>query len=125
MMSWTAIVRFLTMVSLVLAPVIMMGGAPANASPVASPGAHHSERMSAAHCAEMGAKMATDGEDDGSGFPQGDCLTHCAIACAATAPVGAADLAAPALPRMVRLAPLVSPMRGLTPETTDPPPRIA
>ena len=121
MMSWTAIVRFLTMISLVLAPVIMLGGTAGAASPMALATGHHDEQMSAAHCAEMTA----DSEDDSTGFPQGDCLTDCAMTCAAVAPLASADLDAPALPYMARFAPLVSAMHGVSAESADPPPRVS
>ena len=115
------VVRILTMLALLLAPVSMMSGHAAMAMPAAAEEASHDEQAASpsAHCAEM----AGESQDDYSG--PGDCLTDCAVACSAIPPLGSAMADRPMAPAIAQPLPLVGRGRGLHPESADPPPRIA
>jgi putative hemolysin len=116
------LVRILTMLALLLAPLSMVGGHAAMALPVAAASAVHHDQASdqSAHCAEMGGETQED--DDTS---PDDCLTDCAVACSAIPALGSAMADQPMAPAMARPLPLVGRVRGRHPESADPPPRIA
>jgi hypothetical protein len=115
--------RLLTMLALLLAPLGMRSGNAAMAIPVAPDAASHHDQAASpsAHCAEM----AGESRDDDRGSTSGDCLTDCAIACSAIAPLGNALADRPMAPAMAQPLLLVGRVRGLHPESADPPPRIA
>lgn len=117
------LVRILAMLALVLAPLGMAGGSAAMAQPAAIPSASHHEQAASMpdHCAELGGE--TDDHDGSS--PQGDCLSDCAVSCAAIAAPGN-GMADPAMvPAMARPRAFADPLHGLSPESADPPPRTA
>ncbi len=116
------LVRILTMLALLLAPLSMIGGHAAMAMPVAASAASHHEQASdqSAHCADMGGET----QDDDGTSPD-DCLTDCAVACSAIPVLGSAMTDLAMAPAMAQPLPLVGRVRGLHPESADPPPRIA
>ena len=118
------LVRILTMLALLFAPLSMVGGHAAMAMPTvaaASSDSHHEQMAGqSAHCAEMAGE--TQG---GGGSAPGDCLTDCAVACSAIPALGNVMADQPLAPAMAQLRPLVGRVRGLHPESADPPPRIA
>ena len=111
------------MLALLLAPLSMMSGHAAMAMPaVADAASHHEQAASpSAHCAEM----AGESQDDDGGSKSGDCLTDCAVACSAIPALGSIMADQPMAPAMARPLPLVGRVRGLHPESADPPPRVA
>jgi hypothetical protein len=115
------------MLALLFAPLGMLGmlgGHAAMAMPAAAVPAvpHHGQMTDGpAHCAEMDGE--SQDEDDGSA--PGDCLTDCAVTCPAIAAPGSAVAAQPIAPAMARPLPLAGRVRGLHPESADPPPRTA
>ena len=117
------LVRVLTMLALLFAPLSMMSGHAAMAMPVAADAAsHHKEAgSSSADCGEMG----SESQDDDVGSTLGDCLTDCAVACSAIPALGSAMADQPLPPAMDQPLPLLGRVRSLHPESTDPPPRIA
>ena len=118
------LVRILTMLALLLAPVSMIGGHAAMAmpAPAEASASHHDPAASqSAHCAEM----AGQSEDDDDGSSPGDCMTDCAVACSAIPPLGSAMADRPMAPAMGQPLLLVGRIDGLHPESADPPPRIA
>lgn len=115
------LVRFLTILAMLFAPLGMVGEHAAMAMPAAADApAHHAESAApAAHCADMTAQ-AGDESDLGK-----DCMTDCAIACSAVpAFVGGIALHEP-LAAMIEPQPLARGLRGLHPESDPPPPRNA
>lgn len=116
------LVRILTMLALLFAPLSMIGGYAAMAMPAAAAAASHNEQADdqSAHCAEMAGQSE---EDDGTS--PGDCLTDCAVACSAIPALGSAMADQPMAPAMAQPLALVGRIRGLHPESADPPPRIA
>ena len=116
------LVQILTMLALLFAPLSMVGGHAAMAMPSAEMSAAHHEQAAkqSAHCAE------TSGENqDDMGGPPGDCLTDCAVACSAIPALNSVMADQPMAPTMAQPLPLVGRVRGLHPESADPPPRIA
>lgn len=117
------LLRILTILAMLLAPMSMMGSPAAMAQPAASASASHHEQSAAegGHCAGMRGESQ---ENDGSGSQQ-DCLSDCAVTCAAI-PVVGEPLGEPVLLlSLSHSAPLVNWMDGLNPESADPPPRAA
>ena len=116
------LVRILTMLALLFAPLSMIGGHAAMAMPAVAASASHHEQGGdqSAHCAEKGGET----EDDDGSSP-GDCLTDCAVACSAIPTLGCVMADQPISPAMAQPRTLVGRVRGLHPESADPPPRIA
>ena len=118
------LVRILTMLALLLAPLSMIGGHAAMAMPAeASASSSHLEGAGepSEHCAEMSGQT----EDEGRSSPVGDCLVDCAVACSALPSLGSAMADQAMAPAMAQQLPLESRVRGLHPESDDPPPRNA
>lgn len=115
--------RLLVMLALVFAPVSMMSGFAATAHPaMAAAESHHDQSGGQAkHCAEMSGETQ---DKDGS-FPQGDCLTDCAVACSAIPALGSLSLDGTLALGVMQPRPLVDRLHGLNPESADPPPRFA
>ena len=111
------------MLALLIAPLSMIGGHAAIAMPAAPASAFHDEQAGeqSAHCAEM----AGETEDYDDGTSPGDCLTDCAVACPAIPPLGTTMADQPTAPAIAQPLALVGRVRGLHPESADPPPRIA
>jgi hypothetical protein len=104
-MSATRLLRWLTLLALLVAPLAMIGGSPATA---------HVQAESAGHCAET--------EKPDRAPPSGP--VDCMIACAGCLPTQAGTLAAlPRLESAARPAPAAFRLRGLNPEAAIPPPR--
>lgn len=117
------LVRMLTMLALLFAPLSMMSGHAAMAMPTGASASHHEQNTDqSAHCAEMAGQSQ---EDDGDGSSPGDCLTDCAVACSAIPAPGSAMADQPMAPAMAQPLPLVGRISGVHPESADPPPRIA
>jgi putative hemolysin len=116
------LVRILTMLALLFAPLSMVGGHAAMAMPAAAASASHHEQAGdqSAHCTEMGGETE---HDDGSS--PGDCVTDCAVACSAIPALGSPMADQPMARAMAQPLPLVGRMPSLHPESADPPPRIA
>ncbi|TCJ38886.1 hypothetical protein E0504_11265 [Parafrankia sp. BMG5.11] len=114
--------RILALFAIVLAPMSMMGAPAAMAQPQPPASASHHEQSAAesGHCAEMRGE-----EDSGGSDPQQDCLSDCAVACAAISVLGAPLPEPHPLPAIRHPAPLAHWMRGLMAEAVDPPPRTA
>lgn len=115
------LVRILTMLALLIAPLGMMGGyaTMAQAAAVTS-GSHHEQAAKMpVHCAEMGGETH---DQDGSS-PQGDCLSDCAVSCAAISAPGSVMTDQTLLPAMAQARAFADPLHGLSPESADPPPR--
>lgn len=117
------LVRILTVLALLLAPLSMVGEHAAMAMPAtAAPPSHHEQAADqSAHCSEM----AGDTQDEDKGSSSGDCQTDCAVACSAIAPLGNAVADQLVVPAIARPLALVSRIAGLHPESDDPPPRTA
>jgi hypothetical protein len=114
----------MTMLALLLAPLSMVGGHAAMAMPTeASASSSHHEGVGdqSEHCAEMSGQT----EDEGRSSPVRDCLVNCAVACSALPSLGSVMADQAMAPAMAQLLPLESRVRGLHPESADPPPRIA
>jgi hypothetical protein len=111
------------MLALLLAPLGMKSGNAAMAMPVAAGAAMHHEQAASpsAHCAEM----AGESRDDDGGSDPADCLTDCALACSAVPPLGSAIADRPMAPAIAQPLLLIGRVRGLHPESADPPPRTA
>lgn len=117
------LVRILAIFAILLAPMSMMANSAAMAQATAPKSTLHHEQSAAegGHCSEMSG--ATQ-ENDGSS-PQQECLSDCAVTCAAI-PVLGDPLQEPVLLlAMAHPVPLMNWMRGLNPESADPPPRTA
>lgn len=116
-MSLTRLVRILTILAMLVAPLGMMGGHAAMAMPVpAQPAMDHMAAMSTAgHCADMD-KQSED--QRGSGI---DCMIACSALPSAESEIAAHPLAA----TVVQPIPLVEGLSGLHPESDPPPPRFA
>lgn len=117
------LVRILTMLAVLFAPLGMLGGSATMAQPVTvASGSHHEQAANmAAHCAEMGGETQ---DDDGS-FPHGDCLSDCAVSCAAISALGSVLTDHAILPAMPQARAFADPLHGLIPGSADPPPRTA
>lgn len=104
-MSASALLRLLTLIALFLAPLAMIGAAPATA---------HGRSAAAAHCAETGkpAEAPPSAPID------------CMIACAGCLPAQGGLLGArPPLAPTAQAVPLHFQLHGLHPEAATPPPR--
>jgi putative hemolysin len=118
------LVRVLTMLALLFAPLSMIGEHAAMAMPAAAEASssHHVVASDqSAHCAEMGGKS----QNNDGGSPPTDCLVDCAVACSAIPALGSAMVDQLMMPAMAQPLPLVGRVRGLHPESADPPPRTA
>lgn len=120
-MTAMRLVRLFTILALLFAPLSMVSEHAAMAMPMqANAAAHHAESARPAdHCADM------SGQSEDETVPGRDCMIDCTIACSGIPSVGSviADQAMPAA--LDQPLPLVSRIRGLHPESADPPPRIA
>lgn len=106
-MSASRLLRWLTLIALLLAPLGMIGGAPAMA---------HSRPAQAGHCAE---------KEKPAEAPL-SAPVDCMIACAGSLPAQAVALAAQPRPgRAVEPEPLAFRLDGLHPEAATPPPRFS
>lgn len=117
------LVRILAIFAILLAPISMMASSAAMAQPTVPESALHHEQSAAegGHCAGMSGENQ---EEDGSSSRQ-ECLSDCAVTCAAI-PVLGDPLQDPVLlVAMAHPVPLLNWMRGLNPESADPPPRAA
>lgn len=110
------------MLALLFAPLGMIGGHAAMAMPAAAQASHHAQAVDQPpHCAEMGG-MAQD-ED---GTPDGDrSPIDCTMSCSALPALAGAVADQPPAPAMARSPALHGLVRGLHPESDDPPPRTA
>lgn len=115
------LVRILTMLALLLAPLSMIGGHAAMAMPAAAASVSHQSETGdqSAHCAEI------PGETEHEGSSPGGCLTDCAVACSAIPALGSSVTDRSMAPAMAQPLPPVGGVRGLHPESADPPPRTA
>ncbi len=116
-MSPTRLLRFLTILAVLLSPVSMMGGHAAMAMPTPSVSTmdHMPMAAPAGHCADM----------DENSRDQADPDINCMIACSA---IPAADFQVDMHPMLVSLVPtarLSSGPRGLHPGSDPPPPRLS
>jgi hypothetical protein len=111
------------MLALLFAPLSMIGGHAAMAMPAAPAAASHHEQSADAsvHCAEAGESA----RDETRGSEEGDCLTDCAVTCSAIPALGSAMTQPPMPPALARPLALAGLVRGLHPESADPPPRTA
>lgn len=117
----TRIAAILAMLALLFGPVSMIGGYVAMAQPSASASHHEQSPGQSAPCTEMSGET----QDRSSDPSLVDCLTDCAITCSAI-PAFSNAIAHPVLvPRIAHALPLASPLRGVPPEASDPPPRPA
>jgi hypothetical protein len=106
-MSAPGLLKWLTFLALLLAPLAMIGGSPARA---------HSPAVAGGHCAEA--------ETPAEAPPPAP--VDCMIACAGCLPTPGAMLAAlPSLQAAARPAPIAFCLRGLHPEAAIPPPRLS
>lgn len=114
---FTRIMRFLTILAVLLSPLVMMGGTPAQAmSHHASIGEVAAAPMPMGHCDDM------DMQSEGRSAPSMDC----AVACAAMLPEpGSRGAGEPLEPIALDRPMLISFRHGLGPEAATPPPRFA
>ncbi|HEX8626192.1 MAG TPA: hypothetical protein VF782_14095 [Allosphingosinicella sp.] len=106
-MSATDLLRWLTLLALLLAPLAMIGGSPAAA---------HARPAAAGHCAE------TEKPAEAPPSAPADCM----IACAGCLPTQSGTLAVlPGLEAAARPAAIAFRIRGLHPEAATPPPRTS
>ena len=117
------LVRILAIFAILLAPVSMMGSASAMAAPAAEASASHHEEPSeeGGHCAEMRGEK----QEEGGSAPPQECLSDCAVTCAAIPVLGDPAADPVMLLAMTHPVSLVNWMHGLNPEAIDPPPRTA
>jgi hypothetical protein len=104
-MSATRLLQCLTCLALLLAPLSMIGAAPAMARSVPAAG----------HCADMERPSKTP--------PSAP--IDCMIACAGLPAQGCTIAVRPAVPAIAEPQPLASRLHGLHPEAATPPPRRA
>jgi hypothetical protein len=111
-----SLLRFLSLIALILAPIGMMSGHAAIAMSAVSAGAHHMDEMASPdHCAGM------DQPSKNSSQTSVDCTFACSVLPAAETEIGAHPLAASS-------APYARPnqaVHSLHPESDPPPPRYA
>lgn len=127
-MTAARLVRLLTIFAMLLAPLGMIGGHAAMATPIASgsmaehhvqPADHHAAGSNEAEpCDDMGGQS----EDERSSGD--DCLVDCAITCSAI-PAAGAMMAQPATFLVAQPHSLVAVITGRHPESDPPPPRVA
>ena len=114
------LVRFLTLLALLFAPIGMIDGHSAMAMPgtmaVTDPTGFSGSQ--AAHCAET-SRESQDVPDSSS-----DCMKDCAVACSAIPALGS-DMAEVAPITLLQPVPLARRIAGLHPESDPPPPRLA
>ena len=114
--SLTRLIRFLTILALVLSPVAMLGGGPAQASSHHMMMASQAADMAMEHCHDAGEKSKD------RSAPSMDC----AMACAAMMPELGDQLdGLPSVPAGLQAPAPVTVGHGLVPEAADPPPRTA
>jgi hypothetical protein len=113
----------LAMLAIVFAPLSMVGGPAAMAhSSIPAPSSYQEQSAGDhPHCAEMSGE--NQNEDDSS--LEGNCLSDCAVTCSAIPPQSNLVAGSAMLPAVAHPLPLACRMRGLSPESTDPPPRTA
>jgi len=117
-MSLTRLVRFLTLVAMLFAPLSMSGAhAALPVSGAAAVSDHVEAPPPAGHCADM------DETQDRSG--QSNRSIDCMIACAALPAADFAVASHPAAPNTIDPAPLLSGLSGLHPGSDPPPPRLS
>jgi hypothetical protein len=114
-MTPAGLLRILTLLALLLAPLTMIGGHAAMAAP--APATAHQMDMATApdHCAGMnpGSKARP-----GSGI-------DCTIACAALPAIGAPFPVPLLFPALAEPAPRIAARVGIVPEAATPPPRFS
>lgn len=117
-MPLTRLLRILTLIAVIFAPLSMAGGHAAMAMP-AAPAAmsDHMGAMPAGHCADMEGKQ----DKNGPSAPSIDCMIACSAMPAADFEVEVHPLTA----AFIEPARLVSALHGLSPESDPPPPRIS
>ena len=117
------LVRILTMLALLLAPLSMMGSHAAMAMTGAEAMASmHTEVVEPpSHCADI----VGQAQHDEQSSPLSDCKSDCAVMCSAIPALGSLMAERPLMPAMIQPIALPSRVRGLHPESDDPPPRIA
>ena len=120
-MTAARLIRLLTILVLLLAPLSMVDKRAAMAMPSAPDAAMHhvGNADEPAHCAEM----AGTSQDETA--PDRDCLIDCAISCSAIPAAGSASVDQPLATSMAQPLPLVGLVSGLHPESDPPPPRFA
>ena len=116
------LVRILTMLALLLAPLSMMGGHAAMAMPAGTSAApHHMQTADASgHCAGMAGKPVKDQRSQ-----DGSCVSDCTVACSAIPVFGSLMPDQVMAPAMRRVPALLHRSSGLRPESDDPPPRFS
>lgn len=120
-MTAARLIRLLTILALLLAPLGMIGEHAAMAMTAPEASAHHAgDAAQAGHCAGM-----TGQSEDEKKAPDRDCLIDCAIACSAIPAVGNMMGDQPMPAALAQPRPLAGRMSGLHPESDPPPPRIA
>ena len=121
LMTATRLVRVLTILAMLLAPLGMVGEHAAMAMPAAAAaGAHHASNMDqAGHCSEG------SGQSEDEKAPASDCLIDCAIACSAIPAIGTQMAGHPPALAIIQPLSLVNRITGLHPESDPPPPRFA
>ena len=117
----TRLMLILAILALLIAPLNMLGGS-AMAAPTVSAPSQEQSMDHASHCGELPSE--NDGQA-GGGSSQKDCLSDCAMACSAIAApyIRIAETEVSAAVRETSLP--VDTLRGLNPESADPPPRTA
>lgn len=105
-MSTPRLLRWLTLIALLLAPLAMIGGAPAMA---------HDHVAAAGHCDDMGSRDETPAPAP----------VDCTIACAGLPAQTAAVAAHPFLPAAPGSLVPAAWLAGLQPEAATPPPRLS
>ena len=115
--------RIVAMLALLLASLGMVGG-PAAANPAVASTASHHERVAnpAAHCAEKG--VEGQGQNDDSPLA-GDCVSDCALGCAAIPAPDGRMTDATVVPANLPPRVLADPLHGKSLGSLDPPPRTA
>lgn len=118
-MLFKHLIRLLTLFALLLAPLGMLGGAPAKA---AMPSA--GESAGSGHCAETAASHE-QAPDEQAPAKSLECLMDCMVLCSGM-PSVSIQLVEPMLPApMVMLAARSAPVRGLTPQAEPRPPQFS
>jgi hypothetical protein len=120
---WMRLLRLLTIVALLLAPLTMVSEHAAMAMPAPVAADAETHHMGSAGQSEHCAGMAERSDDDTA--PQSDCMTDCAIACSAIPPLRSEMAAHDPIVALVEPLPLVAGIDGLHPESDPPPPRAA
>ena len=120
-MTAARLIRLLTILALLLAPLSMVDKRAAMAMPSAPAAAmHHAGSADRpAHCPDM----AGSSQDETA--PDRDCLVDCAISCSAIPAAGSAMVNQPMATSVAQPLPLLGLVSGLHPESDPPPPRFA